>query len=377
MDRYEEEAAPFEVKLFIEMKSERPERRRMLEMTVAVLTACFAVACSRPDSAPKVNLLTGRTSRVTPRNPAGVRTFSGRVSPPRNAELAFHVGGVLARVLVRERQKVAKGQLIAQLRRAEFQARLETLQGQLDQARAVLNALRAGEGPDERLQHEAQERVTELILANAQGEFDRYSKLIKMGFVSRSQYELVETNYLVAQEQHKAAVQLLEKGRTTVKQDTEAEEGAIRELRGQVAEAELELEDTRLRAPFDGIVAQTLADEGQSIAVDKAIIRLQSIGPIDIVVNGPVKTSDICSPSVVGAFAEFSGAPGLQYPVHVKDVTQTSESWTEVISLRLAMNPPPGVAILPGMTATVSVRYRAAGERTPTHGSPLCQHDAH
>ena len=40
-----------------------------------------------------------------------------------------------------------------------------------------------------------------------------------------------------------------------------------------------------LRAPFDGVVAQSMVYKGQSIAVNEPVIKLQSIDSIDIVVK--------------------------------------------------------------------------------------------
>jgi len=54
--------------------------------------------------------------------------------------------------------------MIAQLRQDEFQARLKSVQGQLDQARASLSALRLGERPEEKLRREAQLRAAEAKL---------------------------------------------------------------------------------------------------------------------------------------------------------------------------------------------------------------------
>ena len=152
-----------------------------------------------------------------------VRTFPGKVEASKSVELAFQVPGLLVRLPVKEGQKVAKGEMIAQLRQDEFQARLKSVQGQLDQARATLSALQLGERPEERLRREAQLRAAEAKVANAKTEFDRYARLVKTSAVSRSEYELAETAYRVAQEDQKAALQLVEKGTGARKEDIDAQ----------------------------------------------------------------------------------------------------------------------------------------------------------
>ena len=80
-----------------------------------------------------------------------LRTFPGKVEASQRVELAFQVPGLIVNLPVKEGDRVAKGEVVAQLRPDDFQARLQALQGQLDQARAALRALRAGERVEERM----------------------------------------------------------------------------------------------------------------------------------------------------------------------------------------------------------------------------------
>jgi membrane fusion protein, multidrug efflux system len=178
-----------------------------------------------------------------------VRVFPGRVDASTTAQLAFRVSGLLARPPVREGQNV-KGEVIAQLRQDEFQAQLQAAQGQLDQARAALNALRLGERPEERLRREAQVRAAEARLANARAEFERYAQLVQRNFVARADYDRAETAYRVAQKDHRAALQVIEQGTIPRQEDIEAQEVQVRVLESRVVEASLQLqEDSTALAP--------------------------------------------------------------------------------------------------------------------------------
>ena len=360
-------------------RSSSHERRqlRSLGLTVALSIGCIVAACSRRDSTRFENVRPDKPTAIAAMNAPEVRIFPGRLVSAKQVDLAFPVAGVLANFPIKEGKKAAKGQIIAQLRPGKFQARLEAVQGQLDQARATLNALRLGERPEEQLQRETQERVTAMILEHARKEFDRYARLIRLDAASRSEYETAETNFFVAQEEHNAAMQLLEKGGTTRKEDVQAQEGLVLGLSGQVAEAKLELEDSTLHAPFDGLVTQRFIDEGQSVAINKPVIRFESSDAIDIVVDMPdtVKTSDICSPSVVGMVAEISGAPGRQYPVHIKGIIPVADRITQAIQVCFEMKPAFGVSVVPGITAIVTVRYglpHPGSDGTPVPISSTC-----
>ena len=330
------------------------------KVAVALAIACLITGCSRKEPTRPEAVRPVKTMTVAAGATLDTRSFPGKVDASQRADLAFQVPGVLDCLPVKEGQTIARGQVIAQLRRDEFQARLETAQGQLDQAKATLAGLRLGERPEEQLRREAQERATAAKLANARTEFDRYARLVETSAVSRSEYELAQTAYRVAQEEHQAAIQLLQKGTVGRKEDIDAQQAVVRGLYGRVADARIQLEDSTLRAPYAGVVAQRFVEEGQSITPNKPVVRLQSTGAVDIVVDVPeaVMASNIRSPNIVGMAAEISGAPGRTYPVRIKEVAQVADPTTQTFPVRFEMKPASGVTILPGMTATVTIRYR-------------------
>jgi multidrug resistance efflux pump len=216
-----------------------------------------------------------------------VRSFPGRVQGSKSVELAFRIPGLLVKLPVKEGQKVARNELIAQLRQGEYQARLQATQGQLDQARAVLKALRLGERSEERLRREAQVRAAEARLLNARAEFERFGRLIRANAVSRSEYERAQTAYRVAQEEYKAAVQILEQGTIARPEEIEAQEAQVRVLESRLAEAEIELKDSTIRAPYDGVIARRFVEEGQTIRAKQPVVQFQNAGEVDIVVDVP------------------------------------------------------------------------------------------
>jgi membrane fusion protein, multidrug efflux system len=340
----------------------------------------FTVACSTPqETAPEV-VRPVKTMVVAPENEPQARSFPGKVEASSKVELAFQVPGVLIRLPVKEGQRVSKGAVVAQIRQDEYQARLETAQGERDRAQATLAALRQGERPEEQLRLQALERAAAAKLDNAKADLDRYGRLVQSSAVSRSEYELASTAYRVAEEDHTAAVQLLEKATTARKEDIEAQEATVRGLDGRVADAELQLRDSAIRAPYDGVIAQRLVDEGQTITPGKPVVRFQSVGEVDIVVDVPeaIMTSNLHSGAIVGMQAEITGAPGRRYRVRIKEIAQVADPTTQTFPVRFAMSSPSGVTILPGMTATVGITYRrpgVQGNRILAPISAVCKQD--
>lgn len=293
-------------------------------LPVASSIICLVVGCSSHQPPVSEQARPVKTMVVTAGDRPNVRSFPGRVEASKMVDLAFQVSGVLVRLPFREGEKVSKGTVIAQLRQDEFQARLQTAQGTLDQARAQLGA--------------ADSRLT-----NTKAESERYGRLVDSTAVSRSDYDSAQTAYRAAQE------------------DYNAQQATIRGLEGRVAEAKLQLGDSTVRAPYDGVVAQRLVDVGQNIVANNPAIRFQNVADIEIVVDVPEAyvASNLRPIAIRQSVAELSIAPGRQFPVHVKEVAQIADPKTQIFEVRFAMKTPPGITALPGMTANVTITTRA------------------
>src|SRR5215467_5813653 len=297
-----------------------------LGLPVASSIICLIVGCSSHQPALPEQARPVKTIVVTAGDRPSVRSFPGRVEASKMVDLAFQVSGVLVRLPFREGEKVSKGTVIAQLRQDEFQARLQTAQGTLDQARAQLGA-------------------AESSLTNAKTESERFGRLVGTNAVSRSDYDSAQTAYRAAQENYNA------------------QNAAIRGLEGRLTEAKLQLGDSTLRAPYDGVVARRLVDVGQNVVPNNPVIRFQNVNDIDIVVDVPEGfiASDLRSSASRQGVAELSIAPGRQFPVHIKEIAQIADPKTQIFEVRFAMKAPRGIVTLPGMTANVTMTTRGNG----------------
>jgi multidrug efflux system membrane fusion protein len=338
-------------------------RRIVLSPTMLITLSIIslAVGCSREEPPRPEVVRPVKTMVVVAGDQTHSRTFPGRVEGSKSVELAFQVSGILTNLPVKEGQHVVKNDLIAQLRQDEFQARLQSVQGQLDQARAGLNALQQGERPEERLRREAEVRAAEARLANARIDYERFARLVQSSAVSRSEYDRAQTAYRVAQEDHRAALQILEQGTIARQEDIEAQEAQVRVLEGRLVEANLQLEDATPRAPYDGVIARRFVDVGQNIRAKEPVVQFQDVDEVDIVADVPetimtaIRVADIVQMTAV-----FSGAPGLEFPVRLREMAQVADPITQTFQVRVAMKSPPGVNLLPGMTAIVTLTYRRA-----------------
>jgi len=340
-----------------------PRRSRKLRSgRLLVMLLPLALGCAKEKPPVEEPVRPVRTLVVAAGAETQVRTFPGRVDASRRVELAFQVPGLIVSLPVKEGQQVAKGDVIAQLRQEDFQNPLDAARSQLDQARAQLRSLRAGERPEERLRRETAVRSAEARLANARIEHDRNVRLLPRKAVSQADYDLSETNYNVAQQDYKAAVQLLEMASIAREEDVEAQEAVVRGLEAQVVTAELRLEDSTLRAPYNGVIARRLVEQNQNVQAKQPIVRFQDVDEVEIVLDVPeaVMAADLRTAEIVSMTAEFSGAPGLRFPVEIREMAQAADPTTQTFQVRVTMQAPTAIQVLPGMSATVTAVYRRA-----------------
>ncbi|MFO0947501.1 MAG: efflux RND transporter periplasmic adaptor subunit [Planctomycetota bacterium] len=323
---------------------------------------CLFTACTRPEGTRPEVIRPVKTMVVVRGESERVRSFPGVAEASMTAELAFQVSGVLVDFPVKEGQKVAAGDLIGQLRPTEFEARLKALQSQLDQARANLQSLRAGQRPEEIMRLEAQLRAADAKLANAKIEYDRAARLLRSNSISRANHDLAQTAYRVAKEEQEAASQMLEKGAVAREEDIDAQEAVVRGLEAQVVEANLQLSDATLRAPYDGVIAQRFVDVNQNVAAKSPVVRFQDVQELVVAVDVPEAVmAGIRSSEITRSIAEFTGAPGLEFPVTLREMAQVADPATQTFKVRVVMKAPENVKLLPGMSATVTITYHRAG----------------
>lgn len=120
------------------------------------------------------------------------------------------------------------------------------------------------------------------------------------------------------------------------------------------------LEDTILRAPFDGMIAYTLVRQYQKVAPKEAILSLQAPSGLEIVIHLPEQVVALTAAEEEGRSitASFDFLPGREFPMTVKEYATEADPATQTYAVTLAMPAPKDMTILPGMSATVTVATR-------------------
>lgn len=132
-----------------------------------------------------------------------------------------------------------------------------------------------------------------------------------------------------------------------------------------VAQAQLDiakkaLEDSVLKARFDGIIANRYVDNFTAVQPKQRIVSLQDFSDIEIEVYipgtrliGEDPRSIAKKEASVNLSAAFDALPSVRFPVQIKEFSTDADPVTQTYRMVVAMPAPTNSLILPGMTASI------------------------
>lgn len=172
----------------------------------------------------------------------------------------------------------------------------------------------------------------------------------------RSRLRAVEAEHKEAEANYQRARKLLEAGYIS-----RAEHDQLKAARDVVA-AELAtvrktLADTKLRAPFDGVVAKRYVENFTEVRAKQPVLSLQNLSNLEIVVDVPEQfVARRSGRPRLSLEARFETLPGRTFPLTIKEHATEADPKTGTYRYVTALKAPQGARILPGMTATVIAR---------------------
>lgn len=159
----------------------------------------------------------------------------------------------------------------------------------------------------------------------ARSRLERMKRLLEHQAVSRQEYESAQTSFSQAQSSYENSLDLLG--------------------------------DTKLRAPFAGVIERTYVDAYERVNAGQSILRI--VNPVSTTVGFTVPESSLSQLAREGtAFSvEFDNYRGVRFAAVLKDYARTSSDASGFpVSLRIENPDPAKYDILPGMSCTVTVR---------------------
>ena len=195
-----------------------------------------AVATAAKPGERPIELIAAELHTIKPRGLVDVVRFTGTTQPIDQTIVKGRVAGRLAEVLVREGDRVTKGQLLARFETNELQSRVNERQSALDAARADARWTTRDLGDKETLAK--RNIVSQSALDAARSTAENKASMVS---VSEAQLEIAQRN----------------------------------------------LSDTEVKAPFDGVVGERIANQGESLPIDGKILALLDTSHVEIAAQMP------------------------------------------------------------------------------------------
>ena len=311
-------------------------RRWALVALIAVLIGAGVWYFTRPK--PVAVLLATADRGLVERTVTNTRAAT--VTACRRAKLAPPSGGQIARLLVHEGDRVKRGQVLLELWSDDLRAQLDLARDRVASARA---------------------RADQVCLSAelAQRDAERAQQLRNERFISA---EALDRAISQARQQRAACT---------------AAKAEVEEARAGISVSEATLSRQRLRAPFDGIVAEVTGELGEfatpsppGIPTPPAVDLIDDsclyvTAPIDEV-DAPAIKLDMPARISVDAF------PGRKFPAHVRRIAPyvlDVEKQARTVDVEVEFNSPKETgALLVGYSADVEVVLDARADvlRVPT-----------
>ena len=266
----------------------------MKPLVTALLATIFLSACektSQVEAEPELRPV--RTLLVKTVDVSQALEFTAVVDAVNRADLAFKISGNLTQLLVKQGDKVNKGDVIAKLDDTDLKIYVAEAQAHFDTAMADLT---------------------------------RAKNLVQTNYISASEFDQIRTK--------------------------------AQSAKAQLASANNNLDYSRLRASFEGVIAKVYSKNYQEINAKEPIVRLHDLSEIQLIVNIPesimIHLKKNAAQGVVSA--TFNSIEDHSFPLQFSEVATLADEHSKTYEVIFTMKALDGYAILPGMTASVSAQ---------------------
>ena len=240
----------------------------------AALIVLAAIATRRDDAIPI------RTAVVEQTNIRSVISTNGRIEPVNNFEAHAPIATSVSRVLVKEGDRVRKGQLLLTLDDAGARTDAARAQTQLRIAQADLSAVERGGNQEEVLNLDAQLVKARTDRDSAQRSLDALKKLEPQGAASAGEVREAENALARAD----AQLHLLQQKQTRrySKPEVARVEAQRTEAQAAYTAAEDVLAKSNVRAPFDGIVFSLPVKQGTFVSAGDLLLQVADLRKVQV-----------------------------------------------------------------------------------------------
>jgi len=251
---------------------------------------------------------------------------TGTISPVTTIIVGSQLSGQITEILASYNDTVRSGQILARLNSDQIRFRRDAAKADLAQARALKS-------------------VQEARVAEAQLAFDRQERLKPSGAISEAAFDTAR----IALEAANAQLQVAS--------------AKIEQMAAILSQVDVDLANTDIRSPVDGVIIQRSVELGQTVAASLQSPTIFTIADdlrhMEIAVS--VDETDVgrIKPGQKATFT-VSAYPGREFEGAVKHVRLGSQTVSNVVTYTgIVSIENPNMELLPGMTASVRIETDA------------------
>lgn len=272
-----------------------------LSLAVPLSLLALLTACSKPETVAPL----ARPALVVHPLLAGelMGAYPGEVRARLEPELAFRIGGKVAKRLVDVGARVKAGQSLAELDPEDMRLQLDAARAQVSAAEANLQLVRV--------------------------ERDRYKTLMERQLISRSQYDNAENLY-------------------------RAGEARLQQIKAEFKVANNQAGYALLRATLDGVIAMRMLEAGQVVAPGQTVFTLAADGEREVLISLPEQALERIK---VGQTVEVElwAQPDQRFQGHIRELAPAADAKSRTFAARVAFTEGKVPAEL-GQSARVFIR---------------------
>ncbi len=295
---------------------------KYLNKKVGIILIAALAVCAWGISEYNSHKIVYQTQKLSKCTITDIVEASGTINPVNTVSVGSTVSGLMKEIYVDYNSEVKKGQLLAQIDPATFQASVDQNLAQINNAEANLAKLNA-----------------QMVMAEKT--YKRYKNLYAKNFIARSELDQAESDYLA----QKASIG--------------AQKASIAQAKATYNTALTNLGYTKILAPVDGTIISRDIDVGQPVAASFQAPELftiaQDLTKMQIEVN--VSEADIGKVKE-GQDVEYTldGYPDSTFYGKVTQVRLDSTTTSNVVTYTVIVSVSnEDLKLKPGMTANVSI----------------------
>ena len=289
---------------------------------------------------------------------------TGTLNAVVTVQVGTQVSGTIQQMLVDFNSPVKKGMLVARIDPATFEAKVNQAQADLENSRASVLNQRAGvaKAQADLVNSKANVVRQQVALRDAKVKLESRVRLFREGGIAQEDRDSAQATYDAAVAQLEAAEAGVSSSQAALEvthAQLTAAEAQVRQKQASLDLAQVDLRNTFIRAPVDGVVVSRNVDVGQTVAASLQAPTLFLIAQdlTKMQVDTAVDEADIGRVSLdQEATFTVDSYPGQPFRGRVVQIRQSPQVVQNVVTYDTVVAVAnPDFKLKPGMTANVKI----------------------